>query len=257
MKYLKRFESKSEDFFEEVSDVFIEFIDNNIIDIWKDDGFIGMEFYPNIEITEIESAIKYTSEVLEIFKDIKVAISRLKEKFGDLIIKYNMDNDLSGFMISIYEPSSNNQSGDFYTISDNRVFLNTEELKNILKIDKGVNIGIWSDGSEQFLKIVFGNKQDFMNHMYRDYVDRRDELPSSFDNESVEDALIINPELMKRYWKLGNNFSKLKISGVNIIDKIEYISKGEEKTYYGTGGKQTREEYSVSLILNKKFKYII
>lgn len=257
MKYLKRFESKSEDFFDEVSDAFIEFIDNDIATIWQEDGFIGIEFYTNVEITEIESAIKSTSEVLEILKDIKVAIFRLKEKFGDFIVKYDMDNDLSGFMMNIYEPTNDNQKGDFYIISDNRVFLNIEVLKDILKIDKGVNIGIWSDGSKEFLKIVFRNKQDFMNHMYRDYVDRRDELPSSFDNESVEDALIINPELMERYQKLGNNFSKLKISGVNIIDKIERISKGEEKTYYGSGGKQTREEYSVSLILNKKFKYII
>jgi len=87
-----------------------------------------------------------------------------------------------------------------------------------------------------------------MSHMYRDYVDRREDLPNGLsNNETVEDALIINPELMERYIKLGNNFSKLKIDGEDLVKKIEYISKGA-RSY-------SKEEWSVSLKLNRKFRY--
>ena len=254
MRYLKKFESKS-DFYQDVMDNFIEFTDDEIAYSWKDDGFISFEFSLDIEPSDIDNDIELTSKKLEILKDIKTSISRLEDKWGNLIVRYKY-HDFSSFIIEIFEPN-NTSFGDFYIKRDKLIILDKDKIKDILKIDKNVELSVWSSGSsDRTLKIEFTNESQFMSHMYRDYVDRREDLPNgSFNNETVEDALIINPELMERYIKLGNNFSKLKIDGEDLVKKIEYISKGQSKSYYGTRGSYSKEEWSLSLILNKKFRY--
>lgn len=263
MRYLKRFESKV-DLYELVEECFIEFLDDGTADIWKDDGFVGGEFSiskwsGDNKIEDIDSAIQISKKQVEFLSDIKVAINRLSD-MTPVLIKLDMDSDLSSFVIKIYQ-SENLKAGEFWTMVETegkkqKILLNRNKIMEILKLEKGVELSIWSTGVGETLKISFNNRDQFDLHMYRDFLNRREELPNgSFENEVVEDALIINPELMERRRKLGKNFEKLKIDTDPLVSKIEYISRGQDRKYYGSGGSYTKEEWSINLKLNKKYKF--
>ena len=252
MKYLKKFESNSS-FYEDINMIFIEFVDEDLAYIYEEDDeddCVGVEFILNSDnLLDIDSAVSATSKRLEVLEDIKVAINRVKDKFGDIMIKYNLD-DVNNFIIRFYKPAPVDKSS-FYIKRLNTIFLDEKSLKEILDLDDSVKVDIWS-GSNKILKIKFNGKEQFLKHMYRD---QRDLLQNSFRNETITDALIINPELMSQYWSLGKNFSKLKIDGIDIVTSIEDISIGQTKRYFGSQGEISKKEYSVDLILNDKFDY--
>jgi hypothetical protein len=263
MRYLKRFESKV-NLYELVEECFIEFLDDETAYFWKDDGFVGGEFSiskwsGDNKIEDIDSAIQISKKQVEFLSDIKVAVNRLSD-MTPVLIKWNMDSDLSSFVIKIYQ-SENLKVGEFWTMVETegkkqKILLNRNKIMEILKLEKGVELSIWSSGVDETLKILFKNRDQFDLHMYRDFLNRREELPNGFfENEVVEDALIINPELMERWRKLGKNFEKLKIDSDPLVSKIEYISRGQDRKYYGSGGSYTKEEWSISLKLNKKYKF--
>lgn len=263
MRYLKKFESKI-DLYGLVEDCFIEFLDDETAYVWKDDGFIGVEFSINkwsgdLEVEDIDAAIELSKKQLEALSDVKVAVNRLSDMMP-VLIKWEIDGDLSSFIIKIYQPE-NIKTGDFWTMVDtggkkSKILLDRNKIMKILKLEKGVQMSLWSSGLDNTLKITFKGEKQFDLHMYREFLNRREDLPNgSFENEVVEDALIINPELMERRRKLGKNFDKLKIGSEPIVTKIEYISRGQERTYYGSGGKSTKEEWSISLKLNKKYNF--
>lgn len=260
MKYLtayKLFENNN-DILNSVKDCFVEFIDEESIDIYYDDYDNVVKLDLTIESpvegsVDLDSVSNFYKKNHEMIEDVKVALLRLKEQYPD--IDEEIIFQLDTMTITFYQEKP--QTGLFYKKrEDNFIKVDSDKVKDILKLDGDVKLSIWSSGSDDELKIDFPNKNSFMKHMYRDYLTRRDELPSSFNNEGVEDALIINPELMERYQKLGNNFDKLKIEGEPFVTKIERVDgSGNQQRYYQNGVEMSKQAWYVSLKLNKKFEF--
>lgn len=269
MKHLtayKLFENNN-DILNSVKDCFVEFIDEESIDIYYDydnvlklDLTIKSPVEGSIDLDSLSNVYKKNHEMIE---DVKVALLRLKEQYPDIDEEIifegawvEFENAMVGTLtITFYQEKP--QTGLFYKKrGDNFIKVDDDKVRDILKLDKDVKLSIWSSGSSDTLKIDFPNETSFMKHMYRDYLTRRDELPSSFNNEGVEDALIINPELMERYQKLGNNFDKLKIEGEPFVTKIERVDgSGNQQRYYQNGVEMSKQAWYVSLKLNKKFEF--
>lgn len=165
MKYLKKFESNSS-FYEDINMIFIEFVDEDLAYIYEEDDeedCVGVEFILNSDnLLDIDSAVSATSKRLEVLEDIKVAINRVKDKFGDIMIKYNLD-DVNNFIIRFYKPAPV-EKGDFYFKRLNTIFLDEKSLKEILDLDDSVKVDIWS-GSNKILKIKFNGKEQFLKHV--------------------------------------------------------------------------------------------
>lgn len=261
MKHLtayKLFENNNDDdILNSVKYCFVEFIDEESIDIYyEDDNLVKLDLIiespveGSVDLDSLSNIYKKNHEMIE---DVKVALLRLKEQYPDIDEEIIFESDTMS--ITFYQEKP--QTGLFYKKrGDNFIKVDDDKVKDILKLDKDVKLSIWSSGISYTLRIDFPNETSFMKHMYRDYLNRRDELPSSFNNEGVEDALIINPELMERYQKLGNNFDKLKIEGEPFITKIERVDgSGNQQRYYQNGAEISKQVWYVSLKLNKKFEF--
>lgn len=264
MKHLKSykiFENNEDNLLQIIQDCFAEFVDNNSVDIYYDEyeNVVKLELpiqSPPTGRVSLESVSNSYKKSHDIIEDVKVALLRLKEEYPGLSEDVQFDTDGENHCIFISFHTEAAQTGEFYRKRGDRIEIEKDKLKSILKLDKDVKISIWSSGDSDTLRFDFPNKQSFLNHMYRDYVDRRNELPSSFDNEQVEDAFIINPELMERYQKLGNGFDKLKIEGEPLVTKIQRVDgSGNMQNYYSNGIEQSRQAWYVSVKLNKKFNY--
>jgi hypothetical protein len=258
LKLYKIFENNEDDLIQIIKDCFAEFIDDNMADVYYDDyeNVIKLELTietpptGRVDLDSLSKSYQLTHDVIE---DVKVALIRLKEEYPGLSedVQFSTNDEYHCISISFHKESA--KIGEFYRKRGDRIEIEKDKLKSILKLDKDVKISIWSSGT---LRFDFPNKQSFLKHMYRDYVDRRDELPTYFENEQVEDALIINPELMERYQKLGDGFDKIKIEGEPLVTKIERVDgNGNKQRYYQNGVEQSIQVWYVSFILNKKFKY--
>lgn len=245
-----------------IRDCFIEIIDLDIIDIWEDENKVGMEIVlPEMKkdrISDFNNIVQHEKRRVSILEDVEVAILRIKDEVPQLSM--NIYPEEGGLQIYFFETKP--EEGQFYTKRERIVTLSPVAIRDILVLDKDVKIGVWRGSSgQQTLKIEFRNKRHFEEHMYREFVDRRDNMPGArtgFENEGVSDALIISPEYMERYRKLGNNFDKLKIDGENIVKKIVAVEySGSQETIYINGVQTTRPVWYVSLLLDNKWKYTI
>jgi hypothetical protein len=263
MKHLKLYKifENNDNLLQIVQDCFAEFVDNNLVDIYYDEyeNLVKLELPiqdPPTGRVSLDSISKSYQVAHDIIEDVKVSLLRLKEEYPGLSedVQFDIDGENHCIFISFHKEAA--QIGEFYRKRGDRIEINKDKLKSILKLDKNVKISIWSSGDSDILRFDFPSKESFMKHMYHDYLDRRDELPSSFDNTPVEDALIVNPELMERYQRLGNNFSKLTIDGDPLVTNIQKVDgSGNMQSYYQNGVQQSRQAWYVSVKLNKKFNY--
>lgn len=113
MRYIKKYESVSSevsDLYDIVKLCFAEFLDKNIADvedlvydngtkIYYSDGVNLTVNLPEMDDdfqspTSIESFIDTTEEYLDVLKDIKVAIERVKDEYPNIIVSVGKDYDV-------------------------------------------------------------------------------------------------------------------------------------------------------------------
>jgi hypothetical protein len=235
MKYLKKFnESKKTNFYSDIEDSFIDFIDREDAYIEVEDGKIMISFYmeedPNKP--DVSKLKNFYQKNLSIINEIEMGFKRLRDLYPNFYYEsYYYGTEL---MFEIFE---NVQEGDFYKKSGDLIILDYDKIREILKLDQDVKVLVSSGEFE----IKFKNQDHFIKNMYRG------NFPNT-DNLLIHDY---NWDMMKP----NSDFDKLVIDGKKLITgRISNINIGSSVKYYGVSGSSSRQEWSVSLEVNKDLK---
>jgi hypothetical protein len=217
MKYLKKFnESKYSDFYNDIQDCFIDFIDRDSAYLENENDHIILSFFieempksPNISVSNLK---KFYQENLSIISEVEVGFKRLR----DIYPNFHYESKFYGseLYFEIYE---NIEEGDFYKRTGDLIILDYDKIKDILKLDKEVKFSHSSDGSFDYLSINFETLNHYMKNVYR----------GNFPN--TNDMLIFdinhhNLDMMR----LSSDFDKLVIDGKKLLDRIRYVKIGRE-----------------------------
>lgn len=228
MKYLKKFnESKESDFYNDIQDCFIDFIDRDDVYIKNNDDHIILSFFmkEKPEDQNVSNLKKFYQENLSIINEIEIGFKRLKDIYPNFHYETNFYG--SELYFEIYE---NVEEGDFYKRSGDLIILDYDKIRDILKLDKEVKISLSSDGSYDYtvnrtirnLIIKFKDQDHYIKNVYR----------GNFPN--TNDMLIFEithhaptfSDLDRM--KLSDEFDKLVIDGKKLIHRIESVQIGRE-----------------------------
>ena len=237
MKYLKKFnESKESDFYNDIQDCFIDFIDRDDAYLEKEVDYIilsfSMEEQP--ENTNVGSLKKFYQKNLSIINEIEIGFKRLKDIYPDFHYESGFyENELH------FEIYKSVEEGDFYKRTGDLIILDYNKIKEILKLDKEVIIYYSTSGTKDYLTIDFKNKDHFIKNMYRgNFPNTNDMLIFDFNHHNLD------------IMRLSSDFDKLVIDDKKLITRINSVKKGEEVKFYGVSGRGSETRWSVYLLLN-------
>lgn len=244
MKYLKKFnESKESNFYNDIEDSFIDFIDREDAYIEVEDGKIMISFHmeedPSCRAStnkpDVSKLKNFYQKNLSIINEIEMGFKRLRDLYPNFYYEsYYYGTEL---MFEIFE---NVQEGDFYKKSGDLIILDYDKIKEILNLDSDVKVLVSSGDFE----IKFKNQDHFIKNMYRV------NFPNT-DNLLIHNYNHHNWDMMKP----NSDFDKLVIDGKKLItSRISNINIGSSVKYYGVSGSSSRQEWSVSLEVNNDLK---
>jgi len=237
MKYLKKFnESKESEFYSDIEDSFIDFIDHEdaYIEVEGDKIILSFLMEENPDKPDVSELKNFYQKNLSIINEIEMGFKRLK----DLYPNFYYESYFYGTEL-LFEIFENVQEGDFYKKSGDLIILDYDKIREILNLDQDVKIIVSGD-----FEIKFKNQDHFIKNMYRG------NFPNT-DNLLIHDYNHYNSDMMKP----NSDFDKLVIDGKKLITgKINNINIDKTVRYYGQHGFESRKEWSVTLDINKDLK---
>jgi hypothetical protein len=237
MRYLKKFnESKESEFYSDIEDSFIDFIDREdaYIEVEEDKIILSFLMEENPDKADVSELKNFYQKNLSVINEIEMGFKRLKDLYPNFYYEsYFYDNELQ------FEIFENVQEGDFYKKSGDLIILDYDKIREILNLDQDVKIIVSGD-----FEIKFKSQDHFIKNMYRG------NFPNT-DNLLIHDYNHYNSDMMKP----NSDFDKLVIDGKKLITgRINNINIGGNVKYYGVSGSSSRQEWSVTLNINKDLK---
>jgi hypothetical protein len=237
MRYLKKFnESKESEFYSDIEDSFIDFIDREdaYIEVEGDKIILSFFMEENPDKPDVSELKNFYQKNLSIINEIEMGFKRLKDLYPNFYYEsYYYGTEL---MFEIFE---NVQEGDFYKKSGDLIILDYDKIREILNLDQDVKIIVSGD-----FEIKFKNQDHFIKNMYRG------NFPNT-DNLLIHNYNHHNWDMMKP----NSDFDKLVIDGKKLITgRISNINIAKTVRYYGQHGSESRQEWSVILEINKDLK---